>query len=99
MNNDTSFIYSLVDPRTAQARYIGQTSSPQRRIKEHVDTCFYIETRVALWLRELGLAGYDPVMNIIEECPAEMARVREKLWIIVYDQCVSLTNFQWVDEQ
>lgn len=58
-------IYILSDPRTGIARYVGKTVNPKARLKSHIR-----EPRRShknYWVKSLLRAGFEPVMEIIEE--------------------------------
>lgn len=72
------FIYALLDPRDANARYVGATTNPVRRLYEHRSTRV---KDIADWVIELSAMGLQPSLLILEECPAESFAERETYWI------------------
>jgi hypothetical protein len=70
------YIYLLIDPRTGFVRYVGQSTSPQRRLAQHLaDESDTPKTR---WLREML---QPPQMVIVERSDEEWAHIREQWWI------------------
>lgn len=68
----TSFIYGLVDPRTHELRYVGQTSiGMQRPLQEHHAHCLR-------WEKSVTRAGFQKEVAILESCPDD---VDCKLWL------------------
>lgn len=47
----TSFIYALCEPGTRTIRYIGQTNSLKRRVREHLNISIKRKTHLGNWLR------------------------------------------------
>lgn len=73
-------VYCLIDPRSGQARYIGQSVRPQQRLREH---CSPGRRRspCATWVRDVRAAGQVPVMLVLESVTAEQVLVVESFWI------------------
>ena len=60
-------IYALADPETQAIRYIGQTSTPGRRLKQHLRTRGKSDTsNINLWLASLRDQGLVPRMLELE---------------------------------
>lgn len=74
-------IYKLIDPETREARYIGQTSMPARRLTQHITDARHSDHDRARWIRSLVAQGLKPEMVIIEEVPSKEADKRELFWI------------------
>lgn len=73
------YIYSLVDPRTKQVRYIGQTNNPQRRLKQHIaGRSDQKITPVKSWIKSLLKNDLVPKMEIVEKCNSDNWQEREK---------------------
>lgn len=95
-----NYIYELVDPRTNIVRYVGITNlGVELRLKMHIQSSKDImacNDEKKAWIQELLIAGYEPLVNIIEVIKdREEALLREKYWIRTYlDQGVPLTNIQ-----
>lgn len=78
-----SFVYGLIDPRTNEIRYVGQTINGMDRatahwkrksIREHKDLCH-------TWVRKLLGLGLTPEVVILEECTVEGLNDVEMFWI------------------
>lgn len=93
-------IYSLVDPRDNQVRYVGASKNPQRRLWQHLNRSKDENNlKKRLWLEELVQHGHVPKLSIIEEnlTKGEVLQ-REKHWIQVYlEQGASLVNMRDAD--
>lgn len=75
------FIYALCSPEDAKVRYIGKTTSPERRLREHVRDSRRLKTPVACWIRSLLSRGVTPRLMVAERCPEEAWEERERLYI------------------
>lgn len=88
------FIYALIDPVTAEVRYIGKTINPKVRLALHL--CETKNTHKNQWLAKLRRAGVKPLMSIIEviENSNDLDwQDRERFWIAHYlANGVRLTN-------
>ena len=75
----TTFIYALCDPRTFEVRYIGKSDNPYKRYCEHIidKTCSY----KARWINNLLQEGFNPILQILEQCDDFIWQQREKDWI------------------
>ncbi len=90
-------IYTLVDPRNEEVRYVGQTHDPKARLKRHLrlrrEESIYPGSR-AEWIASLRAVGLRPAMIVVEEVEAG-ANVyeRERRWMFHYlRQGACLTN-------
>lgn len=82
MNTQTT-IYSLSDPRTSQARYIGKTITPlDKRLKKHLSGC-YLEspTHKNNWIKSLLSKGLKPTIEEIDVVGTEEWEFWEIYWI------------------
>lgn len=87
----TDHIYTLVDPRTNQVRYVGKTNNPDMRMSYHLKLREGNEGKNT-WIRELLELGLTPVMNVIEtvhytiprDLTVESSAQRERYWIRYY---------------
>lgn len=88
------FIYGLVDPRTEQVRYIGQTKDIKRRLRNHLnDAKRGVRSHKFSWIRKLITSGVKPKITVIEKCNGSIADEREQYWISYYrEKEVGLTN-------
>jgi hypothetical protein len=74
-------LYALMDPRTDEMRYIGQSRNTKLRDKGHFNQCKYYETPKDLWIRELRAAGMRPDTIVLEEVHPNARDERERYWI------------------
>lgn len=87
-----SYIYVLVDPRTAEIRYVGVTVKVLAyRRSQHISTAKAGDKRhVSNWIRTLLSTGREPVILCVE---VTKDRSRENYWIAHYRAAgLDLTN-------
>jgi hypothetical protein len=92
-----NLIYGLLDPRTYEVRYVGQTSQGMRRPAQHwTASSLAHETNKHKrnWLRQLLRQQLTPLITILEHVNrATRLDAREKYWIKkLRDAGVRLTN-------
>ena len=82
------YIYALTDPRTSDARYVGQTYDTHRRYIAHIHSgnakpmdMSYEDSPRAEWLRSLAKEGVRPEMIILAVVPQSDADEAEQRWI------------------
>lgn len=85
-----TYIYSLKHPITNEVRYVGKTTSPNRRYKEHIYKLNKTDHKTN-WIKSLLLDGLKPIMCIIEECIGEWED-REKYWITQFNNLTNLSD-------
>jgi hypothetical protein len=90
-------IYSLIDPRTNQVRYIGQTErETEKRYKAHLATCrggTDSNLHKCRWLKQLEKEGYSPVVKVLfKDIPEDKVDNIEIEIIKHYKQFSKLTN-------
>lgn len=67
-----TFIYALVDPNTAEVRYIGKSDNPAKRLADHIRECTAqrygtSNQRKRAWINRLLSAGQKPVVIVLQE--------------------------------
>jgi len=81
---ERNLVYALVDPRTAEVRYVGKTIRGVERIREHTQSSSLDreETYKARWIRSLRRDGLAPVIRILEAQPTrKQLNEAEVRWI------------------
>ncbi|MGQ7312309.1 GIY-YIG nuclease family protein [Microbacterium arabinogalactanolyticum] len=76
-------MYALIDPRSRQARYVGQTANTlYLRLQDHLRRS-QDRTGKARWLRELLAAGEEPQIVLLEEFTGnrQPAYAAESQWV------------------
>lgn len=69
MIKETTYIYTLTDPRSGLVRYVGKSDSPNQRNHAHKRDVG-CKTHKQSWIKGLFDDGFDgPIMNIIDEVP------------------------------
>ncbi len=88
------YIYGLVDPRTEQIRYVGQTKDIKRRLRNHLnDAKRGVKSHKHSWIRKLLVEKVKPKITVIEKCNSRNADEREEYWIVYYRETeAGLTN-------
>jgi len=75
------YIYALIDPRTRQIRYVGQSSDPERRYQQHINAAE--DTPKGVWIQELRAMDQLPDFILIDECEDAEAFYLENWWILI----------------
>lgn len=90
-----TYIYTLIDPRTNQVRYVGKSDRPERRVRDHLcDARRGVTDHKSRWLALLLREGLRPEVHILETCAVEIWKERERYWIDYYRSRCDLTNSQ-----
>jgi len=63
--NNTTFIYALVDPRNGDIRYIGKANNARLRFNSHMFDL--ARTKKTNWIKSLIKIGLKPELLIIDE--------------------------------
>ncbi len=79
------YIYALCEPNdTRSIRYVGKTTSPKLRLKQHVYCAaigFDTNKHKAAWVNKLTKSGLTPMLEIIQICDESSWQDEEKAWI------------------
>jgi len=85
-----SYIYKLIDPITNEIRYVGKTDKELSiRKNQHIRDSKRYNNHKSNWIKLLIREGYEPIIELIEECDNDKWEEREIFWISQYD---NLTN-------
>ena len=74
------FIYVLVDPRDGDIRYVGASTDPHKRYRQHVKDLRRSDYRTA-WIKKLLRLGLQPILRMIQEVPSDVCDEAERYWI------------------
>lgn len=87
MEPRTVSIYALVDPRTQQVRYIGQTCDIKKRYN-NINAPSHSSKSIALneWVKSIKSSGLKPIMVILQETTQDIAGALEQEWMIRFQQ-------------
>ena len=78
------YIYLLVDPTNKKIRYVGATSNPKSRLRQHIQDAAKPKktpkTKKQNWILSLSKKGISPHMKIIDskKDEAEARKIEEK---------------------
>jgi len=87
-------IYVLKDPKTDEVQYVGRSTQPDTRYRQHI----YLARKPGkkdiktAWIRSLLDENQKPVLEIIDECDQFDAQIRETYWIGEYKKLGNLKN-------
>lgn len=89
---DTTFIYTLSDPRTGQIRYVGKSDKPQTRFRSHINEQ-RLNCHRTKWIKSLLRCGLEPKMEILDEVPLAQWQFWEREYIRVFKMLgINLVN-------
>lgn len=88
-------VYAIIDPRSDQIVYIGQTARFQARKSEHIDGTDQLSGFV---IRQMKLNGFVPLFVILETCRSEAQSLSSEIfWIeLCRARSIKLLNAQAV---
>lgn len=75
------FIYALIDPITKEARYVGKTTNPAYRLKQHIRNSNNERSHKWNWIKGLKAISMKPEILILETCPESEWENAEMFWI------------------
>lgn len=85
MKLNLASVYALIDPRTYQIRYVGQTIQElKQRLAEHVSLAKRNKVKnqhVYNWISQLLRRDLEPRIVLLEKTTNELVTDREKYWI------------------
>ena len=91
--SDTTFIYALLDPETLSIRYIGKSSNPAGRLRQHIRDAFKERNYKANWIRSLLGIGMQPTLQIVDEVNVSEWQAAEAAYIEFYrSEGCAITN-------
>ncbi len=91
-NENTTFIYALLHPRTREIRYIGKADDPDDRLRKHVNRRL-AKSHKDNWVNSLRAEGQRPVLEIIDEVLQTEWQAAEAAYIQFYrDEGCDLVN-------
>jgi group I intron endonuclease len=86
-------IYSLIDPRSKQIRYIGKTiKSLNTRLNCHIHDCKRHNHHNSNWINSLLKQNLKPIIELIEEVEENDWEFWEKYWIAQFKQWGFILN-------
>lgn len=91
---DITHIYALLDPRTEAIRYVGQTTRPEHRLKEHTRRFIRRGAReINRWISDLKAQGLEPRLEVLSSVASAEADAEERRWMSrLHDEGNSLLN-------
>lgn len=92
MEHETVYIYSLSDPYTGIAKYIGKTHDLKQRYKRHVHTKNGRNTKVSKWIIGLRKNGEKPTLSLLRVSTAEKGRYYEQYYIDNHSNLLNMTK-------
>jgi hypothetical protein len=78
---NTVAIYALIDPRSEQICYVGQSNDPHGRAMQHFTTARCDKGDKSRWLMGLRDDGLKPIVCVLQDVPTDSANVAESRWI------------------
>jgi len=98
---DAVTIYALIDPRSGETHYIGQTAQAlELRLQNHINEALstYSKTAKGEWIRDLCRNRLEPEIRELEVCTVAEAKIIERATVLEYvERGAPLTNQAWAD--
>jgi hypothetical protein len=86
-------IYVLICPLDGQAKYIGKSNNPERRLRDHM-TDFRTEYNKGRWIRMLKHQKLKPILEVIDEVSIDNWQYWEQWWIEYFKSLgIKLLNY------
>ena len=88
-------VYAIVDPRSDQIFYVGQTSNFEARKRQHIEGTDQLS---GLVVRQMKLNGFVPLFVVLERCRSEAQSLSSEIfWIeLLRARATKLVNAQAV---
>ena len=78
-------IYTLIDPRDNQVRYVGKTNNLKQRLSSHIYRAKSgVNSPIHCWIRKLLDLNLKPSISIQEICNKDNWEEKERYWIEYY---------------
>lgn len=90
--SETGYVYTLVDPRTDEPKYVGATKNPQKRYSVLVRNPH--NDQLSAWIDELDDIGLEPYMNVVRVKPIDELSKTEAQVVEDLSQRNELLNVQ-----
>lgn len=84
-----TYIYGLFCPIAQTIRYVGKSDDPDRRLREHVESCCRNSHHTARWIAALKRKGLQPSVIVLAEVSDEEWQQEERRFI------ASAESFRW----
>jgi len=91
-NSKTGYIYTLVDPRSDDPRYVGATVNPDQRFQAHLSNPH--SESLSNWIENLETEGVTPELSILSEHAVEELSAEEEEKIAELSKEADLLNSQ-----
>jgi len=81
------YIYGLYSTRklnpdgTPKVKYVGRSSNPNTRLKQHINSIGKIDNILYQWMIHELAKGFEIKFIILDQCPYSEINEREKYWI------------------
>lgn len=86
------YIYTLAHPITNEVRYVGQTTNPVERLKNHLRKSYRPKQHCQCWIKGLLLESLKPKLNIVLEVEDSEWEYYERAVIKLYSNLTNRTE-------